>query len=215
MWEKLKIPLKDRNLIRQFYSNSSEITKNSPKITEYSQMLTRFYDETNRITGLIASRETHLQVLKTAVLGGVRLSRAGEEIVPKLVEMRRFTGEIVEGIGAWRRFLSLPSPFIYCSMNYVVKIKTDLEFLAACPVFRVLKRHYLSDLVFFIPLESPTHEGNFSHLEDQRYRALCRLLKPTAPGPLQACVQLLNSEDQAIASLSQYPDVPWFAWTAS
>lgn len=100
-------------------------------------------------------------------------------------------------------------------MNYVIKMKTDTEFLAACPVFRVLKKHYLSDLVFFIPLDSPTLQGNFSHLEDQRYRALCRLLKPAASGPWQSCVQLLNSEDQAIASLSQYCDAPWFAWTAS
>lgn len=213
MWEKLKIPLKDRDLIRKFYSNSDEISKNTQIITEYSQMLTQFYEETNKITSLISTRETYLQVLKTAVLGGVRLSRAGEEIVPKLVEIRQLTGEIVEGIQAWRRYLSLPSPFVYCNMNYVVKIKADTEFLAACPVFRVLKKYYLSDLVFFIPLDNPIRDGNFSHLEDQRYRALCRLLKPASPTPFQACVQLLNTEDHAISSLSQYSDAPWFAWS--
>lgn len=102
LWEKLKIPLKDRNLIRRFYSNSSDISANSLQIAEYSQMLTQFSDETNRVTGLIASREAHLQVLKAAVLGGVRLSRAGQDLVPKLVEMRRLTADIVEGIRAWR-----------------------------------------------------------------------------------------------------------------
>ena len=98
MWEKLKVPSKDRNSVRQLYSSADK----AEQIADYYQMLTQFFDETNRIMTLIEARETHLQVLKSAVLGGVRLSRAASEIVPKLLEIRKYTVEIVEGIKNWR-----------------------------------------------------------------------------------------------------------------
>lgn len=101
-------------------------------------------------------------------------------------------------------------------MNYMLKMKGDTAFLSSCPVFRVLKKSYVSDLVFFIPLDTPVHEGNYSRVDDQHYRSLCQLLKPAASAySFQSSVLLLNSEEQAVASLSEYPEAPWFAWSVS
>ena len=219
MWEKLRVPSKDRNVVRKLFLTAQEAEKNSAAISAYADMLTRFHTETNQIMTVIENRESHLHVLRSAVLSGVRLSQAGDEVVPQLLQLRAFSLEIVERVANWRvsdrqRFLALPSPLIYSNMNYLLKLRSDTGFLAACPLFATLRKYYLSDLVFFVPLENPAREGNYSRTEDFKYREVCALLRCQSAESFRVenAVKVLNNEDAAIASLDKYPDAPWFSW---
>lgn len=213
------MPNRDRNVLRKLYSSAQEAEKNNAAISAYADMLTRFHTETNQVMSAIEARESHLHLLRSAVLSGVRLSHAGEEIVPQLLQLRALSLEIVDNIASWRvrliqRFLARPSPFIYSNMNYLLKLRSDTGFLAACPLFATLRKYYLSDLVFFVPLENPVREGNYSRNEDLKFREVCALLKCNSADSfrIENAVKVLNNEDAAIASLDKYPDAPWFSW---
>ena len=118
------------------------------------QLLEKYKDKTIKINKCIERREEIIQDLKQFLnKGNLQVEEFAEIIPTKLINLRNATIIVLKMIRKWRRLMWNPQPFMWKSMNYIMKIGKDYEEYFDSVMF-IRLQIFVADFVFFIPQPS-------------------------------------------------------------
>mmetsp|Transcript_64732 Transcript_64732/g.74374 ORF Transcript_64732/g.74374 Transcript_64732/m.74374 type:complete len:740 (-) Transcript_64732:179-2398(-) len=144
-WIKLKVPTADRDYFLGTYADDMEILKAHCDILRKVKVIT---DQANE---LIRERESHVDAIRLMLIKTVRPKDFATVMVPRILRVRELTVKLTKKIDDWRKYLWLPHPFLWKSMNYLVKVQSDLDFLGKTNIVRPFLQ-FFNDTVLFIPI---------------------------------------------------------------
>lgn len=130
LWEEMQVPEEDRQSFGRLAFNAKSIG-NCVLIFEEFSRLCRIRTLHHDILTKIEEREVfrkRLHELDTNARNGVT-SLILEEVISIIASIRNVSVQLVEGIQKWRETHSCPKIFSWNNENYVMKIKSDLNWL--------------------------------------------------------------------------------------
>ena len=164
LWDSLKIPLADRKFYRKSLCKLPvQSLEQCGELSAHIVMLKKHQEATISTLQVIRKREICIQncyeILSRLYRQasrvplkdiGIRLNAPDtidmfwkQELLCSLDELRCLSLDVIKNIQRWRRNLWRPQPFVWCDMNYLSKMKNDMNILEV-----LLIRHFIDLLIY-------------------------------------------------------------------
>jgi hypothetical protein len=154
LWDSLKIPLADRNFYRKSLCKLPvQSLEQCGELSAHIVMLKKHQESTISTLQVIRKREICIQKCYEILSRlyrqasrvplkdiGIRLNAPPnggdtsdmfwkQELLCSLDELRCLSLDVIKNIQRWRRNLWRPQPFVWCDVNYLSKMKNDMNIL--------------------------------------------------------------------------------------
>lgn len=168
LWNDMKIPNEDRKIFEQFFIS----TKYIHLLHDHYKNLIRFKSHTLEVLHVIEAREGILSKIRGICREINNDSLTPEEVrlLSQLFEDLRFISlETISSIEDWSSLcLTKPKPFYWRSINYMLKMESDLAWIIELPFCHLLPN--ISELQSKINIQS-LHESLSQDIEDEIARS--------------------------------------------
>jgi len=176
LWKVLNIPKEDQSYFKKHYFGSNKSKESFEALKAQITLLEKYESKTIAVTEAIEKREKCLEELRVFLSKEkLELKEFAVKVPSKLIKLRDATIKVLNRIKKWRKLMWNPQPFIWNSMNYIIKIGRDYEeFLESIMFVRL--QIFVADFIFFVPQSSiPAPEVS---KDEQIYKHIAHELVP-------------------------------------